>query len=261
MQTPTDINAVIAASDNKLIIIDFWAEWCEPCKSLTPILEKIVSELANQVSLVKIDTDSEPELAGQLGVQSLPTLIFVKDRKLVDQLVGLQSEGAIRAAINKHVVAQPSSANDNIKESANQLIFNGAFDEAANLLSQAVVNDPTNTELRFMLIDALAGTGNLALAKEQMAQIPSEQQRGNDYVRAKTRIELVERNLDGTSPAQAAMLKLLNGGGESAMQELLDLTKDGDEEAKTLLLEAFKLYGNSGPIVNKYRSQLMTYLN
>ncbi|HEX6923186.1 MAG TPA: thioredoxin [Bacillales bacterium] len=85
-----------------LVLADFWAEWCGPCKMVAPVLEEIDSEMNDKVKIVKLDVDENQETAGNFGVMSIPTLIFFKDGEVVDKVVGYQPKEALVEVINKH---------------------------------------------------------------------------------------------------------------------------------------------------------------
>lgn len=85
-----------------LVIADFWADWCGPCKMVAPVLEEIDSEMSDKVKIVKLDVDANQETAGNFGVMSIPTLIFFKDGEVVDKVVGYQPKESLVEVINKH---------------------------------------------------------------------------------------------------------------------------------------------------------------
>lgn len=97
----TDQNFSEATSEG-LVIADFWADWCGPCKMVAPVLEEIDSEMSDQVKIVKLDVDANQETAGNFGVMSIPTLIFFKDGEVVDKVVGYQPKESLVEVINKH---------------------------------------------------------------------------------------------------------------------------------------------------------------
>ncbi|MFC4388277.1 thioredoxin [Gracilibacillus marinus] len=85
-----------------LVLADFWATWCGPCKMIAPVLEEIDAELGNKVKVVKLDVDDNQETAGKFGVMSIPTLLLFKDGEIVEQVVGYQPKEALEELINKH---------------------------------------------------------------------------------------------------------------------------------------------------------------
>ncbi len=100
----TDTNFESEVTANKgTILVDFWAEWCGPCRALGPKLEEIATEMSAKVVVAKVNVDENPNTAAKYGVRSIPTMILFKDGKAVDQLVGNLSKDAIVEAINKHI--------------------------------------------------------------------------------------------------------------------------------------------------------------
>ncbi len=93
---------VVEASRDGLVVVDFWAPWCGPCKALGPVLETVQQQQDARVKIVKVDVDQEPRLSALHGVRSLPTLAFFRDGRKVDELVGLQSQEALLARIDRH---------------------------------------------------------------------------------------------------------------------------------------------------------------
>ncbi|RXI98477.1 thioredoxin [Anaerobacillus alkaliphilus] len=86
-----------------VVLVDFWAPWCGPCKMIAPVLEELDAELGDKAKIVKIDVDENQETAGKFGVMSIPTLLVIKDGEVVDQVVGFQPKEALAELLNKHV--------------------------------------------------------------------------------------------------------------------------------------------------------------
>jgi thioredoxin len=96
-----DFEREVVNSD-KLVVVDFWAEWCGPCKMISPRLAEVASELPDKVKLAKVDVDAEPQLAQQFGISNIPTLLFIKGGKVVEQPVGAVGKKVIVTKINAH---------------------------------------------------------------------------------------------------------------------------------------------------------------
>jgi thioredoxin 1 len=97
-------NATFAEETKEgLVLVDFWATWCGPCKMIAPVLEELASEYGDKVKIVKVDVDENQETAGKYGVMSIPTLLVLKDGEVVDKAVGYQPKEALAEVLNKHV--------------------------------------------------------------------------------------------------------------------------------------------------------------
>lgn len=103
--------AIIHATDNNfneetstgLVLVDFWAPWCGPCKMIAPVLEDLDAEVGSSVKIVKVDTDENQETAGKFGIMSIPTLLVLKDGEIVDKTVGFQPKEALLSLLQKHM--------------------------------------------------------------------------------------------------------------------------------------------------------------
>lgn len=182
---------LLEGSKDKLVIIDFWADWCEPCKQLMPILERIAAEKQEHVVLAKINCDEQQELAMQFGIRSLPTVAFFKDGQPVDSFGGVKSETEIKELLSKHL---PGPADDDIAK-AQQAMGEGNAAQAYTYAKQAYDVDSSNMLAVKLLAEAAVDNGRLAQAKELAATIPMVEQ-DSDYQRLVSKIELAEQAAD-----------------------------------------------------------------
>lgn len=154
------MNDVVEASKITPVLVDFWAEWCEPCKTLTPMLEKVVREARGTVKLVKVDADKNQELAQQLRIQSLPTVMAFKDGQPIDGFTGALPESEIKNFIAKFASDGHDPNLQDYINKGNELLAEEKPEEALGLFSQILKADPEN-------LDAIAG---LAKVFMQMGQ-------------------------------------------------------------------------------------------
>lgn len=152
---------VIEASKTTPVLVDFWAPWCGPCKTLGPLLERVETDYAGRFKLVKIDSDQEQQLAGAFGIRSIPTCVLLMNGQPVDGFTGAIPEGEIKAFLDKHLPAGEPEA-----EAAPEEDLPPASEEdALAALAQAAVAEPNNDDAQFAYIRALLLMDNLAQAK------------------------------------------------------------------------------------------------
>ena len=273
--TIDQFEAVVAESSDRLVVIDFWAPWCGPCRSLGPILEKVARESNGRVLLAKVNTDTEQQLAGAFGVQSLPTVVAMKDGQPVDAFQGAMPEDQVREWIGKHA---PSPAADLYAE-AEQLQHSDVPGAIAKL-REAVGHQPDHPRAELLLARLLvednqteAAADVLDTRRERLGADDQEASSVRSMIDLKANAESNElaasrQNAEAAPDDLAAQLAYAEalaseGKNEQAMQIAIEIVRrdrgQHRESAKAFALGLFERLGGS-PLVSKYRKQLTTLL-
>jgi putative thioredoxin len=167
---------VILASNETPVLVDFWAPWCGPCKSLGPVLEKLELEYAGRFKLVKINSDDEQQLSQAFGIRSIPTCVLMKDGKPADGFMGALPEGKVKEFLDKHLPGADELIAEEDVSTAEALLAEGNADAALVKLQEALAVNPANDDARYEYVKLLMAVGELdqahvALAPA-LAQIP-----------------------------------------------------------------------------------------
>ena len=161
---------VIAASMTTPVLVDFWAPWCGPCKTLGPILEQLEVEYGGRFKLVKIDSDQEQQIAAAFGIRSIPTCILLKNGQPVDGFAGALPPAQLRAFLDKHVPSEGELAAEEEVSEAEALLEAGDTDAALAKLADALAADPGNDDARADYIRLLIATGALSEAAASLEE-------------------------------------------------------------------------------------------
>ena len=156
---------VVAASMTTPVLVDFWATWCGPCKTLVPTLEKLEAEYAGRFTLAKVDVDANQEIAGMFGIRSVPTCVLMVAGKPVDGFMGAQTEGQVREFLDKHLPSEGELAAEVEVDEAQQMLESGDTEAALQKLAEALTADPANDDARFDYVRLLITTGEYAQAE------------------------------------------------------------------------------------------------
>ena len=220
---------VIQASLTTPVLIDFWADWCGPCKSLGPILEKVVESYGGQLKLGKVDTDKEMQLAGAFGIRSLPTVVLVKDGQMVDGFMGALPESGVRAFVEKHLgKPSPAAAAEPTKDLA---LTSETPQEAVARLQQEIAANADKPELKLDLALALVRAGEADAAQAQLDTLPPNLATDIKAKRADAQLDF-SRALKGSPDIAALRAKLAQDPQDHAARDLLGVhLLLGDEPA------------------------------
>lgn len=258
------------------VVVDFWAEWCEPCKSLMPILEKLATEYNGQFLLAKVNADELQPIAQQLGVQSLPTVMIMKDGQPVDGFAGLQPETEIRAILQKHL-PDPWEA---LIEQANALMQEEKFNEALPLLLQAYKESAEKASIGVGLAQVYLHLNRCDEAEALLDKVKMVDQDAA-YNQAKALLEL-KREAASSPELQALQEKYQanpedaeiayqlsvqysqNGQAREALELLLGLLRKNlnyDEgAAKKVYMDILASLGKGDPLAVEYQRKIYTLL-
>jgi putative thioredoxin len=160
---------VIEASMTTPVLVDFWAPWCGPCKSLGPILERVETAYAGRFKLVKINSDEEQQLAQAFGIKSIPTCVLLMNGQPVDGFMGALPEGQVKQFLEKHLPAEGDLPLLTDAQEAPPHPEAADADSARAALEQALATNPGNDDARFDLVKLLIGLGELAEASALLA--------------------------------------------------------------------------------------------
>ena len=234
---------VLEESKTRLVMIDFWADWCEPCKSLMPILEKIAAEYPNDLLLAKVDCDEQQAISMQFGVRNLPTVILVKDGQPIDGFTGAQPEGEVRSVLEKHL----PNAEDGLLSQAGELIAQGDYEGAFPLLKNAHEADENRLDVKFALIDTYIELGRLPQAKALLETVMMADQDAT-YHTLMGKLDLAEKA--SQSPEILALEQAADKNPDD-LQTKVDLAvqyqqNNRQEEALALLLKVLQRDLNFG---------------
>lgn len=258
---------VIAYSRQKPVAVDFWAEWCKPCKSLTPILEKLAQEAAGAFRLAKVNVDENPNLALQYGVRSIPNVKAFRSGEVAAEFVGLQPEGRIREFL--HALAPDE--HELLYEKAIGLLNLGQLTNAETAFRQFLSQSPDHPGALFGLARCILLQHRIKEVDLILRDFPTSKE--YSHARALQPMVTALLNLSDTpdysdDPREAAYLNALRllrrGNVEAAMDGLLDVIRQDKhfrkEEPRKILLGIFELLGDEHPLTRPYRQELAQVL-
>jgi len=280
--TNSFVQDVIEASAHTPVIVDFWAPWCGPCKTLGPLLEKLVKRAGGLIKMVKINVDENQGLAGQLRVQSVPTVFAFKDGRPVDAFAGALAESQIQSFIDK-LIGDAKPPIEAALEQAQEALKAGDALAAENMYTAVLSEDPTMVPAFAGIIRAIAAQGEFDRAREMLTSLDAKTLASSEVQQAISALELAEEGA-GTQQTDTTILQakvdknpkdlearfalaqslFALGQTEGAINNLLELVRIdrnwNDEAGRKQLVKIFNTLGPADPLTVDARKRLSATL-
>ncbi|RMA97652.1 thioredoxin [Hydrogenothermus marinus] len=252
---------VIEKSYEKPVLVDFWAQWCGPCKALKPLLEKLASEY--DYILAKINVDENPHIAQEFGVQGIPDVKLFKDGKVIDQFVGAYPEPKLRDFLEKHIKSKVQQKLDEAKI----LILDGKVKEAEELFKQLLKDYPENKALVIEAAKFFINEGKIDEAlkildtiKEYHKEYYIQAQALKEIAKLKEACDNLKEETQLDKLYKKAACETVNGNYEEALKHFLQIVQLDknykDEAGRKGMITIFNILGERHPLTKEYRKKL-----
>jgi len=267
--------AVLARSMEVPVLVDFWAEWCGPCKVLGPVLEKLAGEYAGEFILAKVNVDENQQLAGAFGIQGIPAVKLFRDGDLASEFTGALPEPMLREFLSKFL----PTAVDKEALAAAELEAAGKADEAKSAYQAILAAEPNHAQALLGLARLAMSTGDNDAARNYLDQISIVDDERKDADRLLARLDLQAGGAENESAlrekiaadpnnleARFELAQTLAGveNYEAALGEFLAIVKADrkfkDDGARKAMVQIFEVLGGEDPLTDKYRSELAAVL-
>ena len=272
--TETEFNdQVIEASESKLIVVDFWAPWCGPCKQLTPILEKIISKSGDKITLVKINIDENQQIAAQLRIQSIPTVYAFKDKQIVNAFQGVIPEGQIIEFIEKCL---GSKINEDFTEFYNEIesaMAENKFEETKDTLLEFISKNSDEIKGICFYLECLIELKQFEEVEMFISSLEKDVQNKDEVKQVLKKMEIVKNNSSGPNinellgslenePDNIDLILEISDKYfsmkeyENGMDLLLKNYPKNKDSIKNKMVEFFAVLGNTDQVTIQYRKKL-----
>jgi putative thioredoxin len=279
--TATFMADVIEESKRQPVLVDFWATWCGPCKQLTPVLEKAVRAAKGKVKLTKMDIDKNPEIPGQMGIQSIPAVIAFVNGQPADGFMGALPEGQVTQFLERLTKGAIGGEEKDMLTAAEAAVAANDFAGAADLYAKVLAADSDNVAAMAGLARCYVATGSIEQAKKTLAMVPEAKRNDTAVAAAQAALDLAEQaksvgplnELEAKVNANPAdhqarfdLAVALNAAGKrtEAAQHLLDIVKRdrkwNDDAARKQLVQFFEAWGPADDATLAGRKKLSSIL-
>jgi putative thioredoxin len=279
--TATFMADVIEESKRQPVLVDFWATWCGPCKQLTPVLEKAVRAAKGKVKLAKMDIDKNPEIPGQMGIQSIPAVIAFVNGQPADGFMGALPEGQVTQFLERLTKGAIGGEEKDMLTAAEAAVTANDFAGAADLYAKVLAADSDNVAAMAGLARCYVATGSIEQAKKTLAMVPEAKRNDAAVAAAQAALDLAEQaksvgplnELEAKVNANPAdhqarfdLAVALNAAGKrtEAAQHLLDIVKRdrkwNDDAARKQLVQFFEAWGPTDDATLAGRKKLSSIL-
>jgi putative thioredoxin len=279
--TQTFVKDVIEESKRQPVLVDFWAEWCGPCKQLGPVLEKVVKAAKGKVKLVKMDIDKHPSIPGQLGIQSIPAVFAFVNGQPIDGFMGALPESQVQAFIERVTKDRIGGEELDLLKTADEALAKGDAEAAAELYAQVLAQEASNIAALAGLARAYVATGAIEEAKQTLALVPEAKRNDAAVAAARAALEVAEQAksvgplteleqkvaanpLDHQARFDLAVALNGNGRRQEAVDNLLDIVKRdrkwNEDGARKQLVQFFEAWGPTDEATVNGRKRLSSIL-
>jgi putative thioredoxin len=272
---------VIEASRQSIVLVDFWAEWCGPCKQLTPIIEKVVRSYGGKVKLVKMNIDQHPSIPSQLRVQSIPMVFAFRDGRPLDAFQGAQPESQVRAFIDRILGEEAGAGLEEALAAGQQALEAGDLQGAAEVFAAVLQEDKQNAVALAGLAKCYLQSGDAARAEQTIGLVPPDKQSAAAVAQVRAAIDLakaagsagdtrvfisaIEANpKDHQARIDLAKAYAAHGKKSEALDQLLESIridrKWNEEAARKQLVQLFEAWGPKDAATLEGRRRLSSIL-
>ena len=279
--TQAFVKDVIEESRRRPVLVDFWAPWCGPCRQLTPVLEKVVRAAKGKATLVKMNIDEHPAIAGQLGIQSIPAVFAFVNGQPVDGFMGALPEGQVVAFLERLIKDRVGGEEKDLLKAADTALVEGDPAGAAELYAEILAQDSGNVQALAGLARCYVETGALDQAKQTLALVPESKRNDPAVAAARAALDLAEQAsalgpvaelerrvagnpLDFQARFDLALAMNAKGQRGEALDHLIEIVrrdrKWNDDGARKQLVQLFEAWGPTDEATVQGRRRLSSIL-